>query len=97
MLEHQLTSADFASNATLSPEASPMAAKNKKVDVKDWKALLGDLDAELETYEGKALQTIALHEQDFLIAYQGHMKKVYEDLDKLRKKAHENNFILRRD
>lgn len=25
------------------------------------------------------------------------MKKVYEDLDKLRKKAHENNFILRRD
>lgn len=54
MFEQQMT-ASRASNATLSPEASPMAAKNKKVDFKDWKAILGDLDAELETYEGKAL------------------------------------------
>lgn len=38
-----------------------------------------------------------MHEKDFLVAYWGHMHKIKKDLDKLRKKAHENNFILKRD
>ena len=34
---------------------------------------------------------------DFLCAYKSHMKKVYSELDFLRKKINENDLSLRRD
>ena len=48
-------------------------------------------------YEVYATEKMSSHEQDFIIAYSNHMKAVYRDLASLRKKAHENNIILRRD
>lgn len=59
--------------------------------------LLKELDHEIEVYESKALTTIQMHEKDFLVAYTSHMGKVYKDLERLKKKANENNFLLKKD
>jgi hypothetical protein len=43
------------------------------------------------------METIQYHEKDFLIAYKGHMSKVYKDLDQMKLKVSEQNVNLRKD
>jgi len=56
---------------------------------RDYKELIEELQNQIDTYDQKALTTIQYHEQDFLVAYQGHMQKVYHDLGKMKAKVSE--------
>ncbi len=80
------------SRASFSPKS-----RRLETNKLDYKQLLCELDNEIEVYESKALNTIQMHEKDFLVAYSAHMGKVYKDLERLKKKANENNFMLKKD
>ena len=56
-----------------------------------------ELDQAIEEYEGKAFNLMHKHEIDFMGAYCGHMKKVYKEMDALRKKANQKEFEMRRE
>jgi len=70
---------------------SPANRSNKtaQTPTRDYKELITELECQIDTYEQKALNTIQYHEQDFLLAYQGHMQKVYHDLGKMKAKVSE--------
>lgn len=63
----------------------------------DVKVLCEELSTEIESYEHKVLSMLHKNEKDFLCAYSDHMRKVYKNLELMRRKIAENESALRRD
>lgn len=47
--------------------------------------------------DGRIDSMIEKHEKDFITAYRGHMLKIAKEMEHLKKKCNEQEFLLRRD
>jgi hypothetical protein len=59
--------------------------------------LHSELHAQIDDYETKALTMVQANEKDFLNAYSAHMRKIYKDLEQMRRKISELESATYRD